>query len=666
MFRQINKCLIGLIFCFIPIFSWAAKIALPTALAHTLYSFENKGPFYNIDIYVKWEVQPITDTGTYAGFQFYFQNGGGGYFGTQIDSYGKKAIFSIWDADGTSMTALPLSGCVRFGHEGNGSQCIKPYEWVAGREYMIRIWVLDKNASGVNWGAWIKDTVTNEETLIGVINLKNSNGYEGYGWLTSGAIGFSEHYGYGSVDACHLLPYSKITWRGPYANNNEFMASRVESSFASTECYNSNIEGGQKPFVTVESGGGTVRKTQSGSSLWEQFGLSVVRQGNGSVRSMSGDIDCGARCSANFSSGTLVTMTAQGAAGSQFSGWGGACSGINHQCSVLMNSSRSVTAYFTTVTSSRTLTLTKEGNGKGSVTSIPSSSNLVNCQENCSGFSNSIPGDTSITLMAQPAEGSKFLGWGGYCSGTNNCNIAAGNTSVSITANFATNDGDGGVLADNVAFVKQQYLDFWGYVPDAATLNSWVNQLKSGFSTRAGIVQYLMQSDPFQGRLGSIIRLYTAYFKRLPDYEGLMYWYSNMYPTNGGQGSNLVYVSDAFANSNEFVMTYGSLDNFAFVTRVYQNVLGRSPEPGGYAYWVGRLADGMPRGEVMVGFSESAENRQASINSQLIILAYVGMLHRAPQSSEHARWLADIQAGRADALSLINALLQSSEYLARF
>ena len=89
-----RKCLIGLIFCFIPIFSWAAKIALPTALAHTYYSFEDRGPFYNIDIYVKWEVQPTTYTGTYAGFQFYFQNGGGGYFGTQIDAYGKKAIFS--------------------------------------------------------------------------------------------------------------------------------------------------------------------------------------------------------------------------------------------------------------------------------------------------------------------------------------------------------------------------------------------------------------------------------------------------------------------------------------------------------------------------------------------------------------------------------------------
>ena len=664
MLKQINKYLIGLIFCFLPIFSWAAKVALPTALAHTLYSFEEKGPFYNIDIYVKWEVQPITDTGTYAGFQFYFQNGGGGYFGTQIDSYGKKAIFSIWDADGTSMTALPLSGCVRFGHEGNGSQCIKPYEWVAGREYMIRIWVLDKNASGVNWGAWIKDTVTNEETLIGVINLKNSNGYEGYGWLTSGAIGFSEHYGYGSVDACHLLPYSKITWRGPYANNNEFMASRVESSFASTECYNSNIEGGQKPFVTVESGGGTVRKTQSGSSLWEQFGLSVVRQGNGSVRSMSGDIDCGTRCSAIFQSGTSVTMMAQPAAGSQFSGWGGACSGTNPLCSVLMNSNRSVTAYFTTITSSRLLTLTKGGNGQGSVTSLPE--NWVNCQTNCSGLSSSIPANLEVTLMAQPAEGSQFAGWGGACSGAGNCKIATGNTSVGIIANFTSNQGGGGILADHATFVKQQYLDFWGQTPDSDTVTNWVSQIKLGFATRAGVVQYLMQSDQFEGRLGPIIRLYTAYFKRLPDYEGLMYWYGNMYPMNGGQGSNLVHVSDAFANSKEFVITYGALDNSAFVTRVYQNVLGRSPEPGGYAYWVGRLADGMPRGELMVGFSESAENRQASINSQLIVLTYVGMLRRPPQSSEHANWLADIQAGRADVLSLIDALLQSSEYLARF
>lgn len=666
MLKQLNKYLISLIFCFSPIFSLAAEIALPTALAHTLYNFEKKDPFYNIDIYVKWEVEPNTHTGTYAGFQFYFQNGGGGYFGTQIDSHGKKAIFSIWDADNTSITALPVNGCVRFGHEGSGSSCIKPYDWIAGREYMIRIWVLDKNSSGVNWGAWIKDTVTNKETLIGVINLKNNKGYEGYGWLTSGAIGFSEHYGYRSVAACDLLPYSKITWRGPYANNNEFTASRVESSFASTECYNSNIDGGQKPFVTIESGGGAVRKTPSGSSLWERFGLSVARQGNGSVRSMSGDIDCGTRCSASFSSGTLVTMTAQAAVGNQFSGWGGACSGINNQCSVFMNSSRSVTAYFTTVTSSRMLTLTKEGNGNGSVTSIPSPSNLVNCPDNCSGLSKSIPENVNITLMAQPAKGSKFLGWGGSCSGTDNCNIAAGNTTVSIVANFTTNGDSGGVLADNIAFVKQQYLDFWGYVPDVATLNGWANQLESGFSTRAGVVQYLMESDLFQGRLTPIIRLYTAYFKRLPDYKGLMYWYGNMYPTSGNQGSNLVYVSDEFANSNEFVMTYGSLDNFAFVTRVYQNVLDRSPEPDGHAYWVGRLADGMPRGEVMVGFSESAENRQASINSQLIVLAYVGMLRRTPQSSEHARWLADIQAGRANAQSLIDALLKSSEYLARF
>lgn len=669
MLGKIEKYLIGLALCFLPIFSWAEKISLPTALAHAIYNFDKKDPFYNIDIYVKWDVQPGTYTGTYAGFQFYFQNGGGGYFGTQIDSGGKKAIFSIWDVNEKSITALPLSGCVRFGHEGSGSQCIKPYEWVAGREYMLRIWVLDKTTNGVNWGAWIKDTVTGEETLIGVITLKDSNGYSGYGWLTSGAIGFHEHYGYGSVDACYLLPYSKITWRGPYANNNEFTVNRVTSNFVSTECHNSSIEGGQLPFVTMESGGGAVRKTPSGSSLWEMFDLSVSRQGNGSIHTTPGGIDCGAQCSANFPSGTPVTITAQAAAGSQFSGWGGACSGTNPQCSVVMNGNRIVTANFTTVTTSRILTLIKNGSGQGSVTSIPSG--WINCQNNCGGMSNSIPGNFDMTLMAQAAAGSQFAGWGGACSGTGDCKIAAGKTSVNVTANFTTNDGGegsggSGALADDAAFVTQQYLDFLGYAPDAVSLNDWVAWLKLGFITRAGVAQYLMQSELFQGRFDPIIRLYTAYFKRLPDYEGLIYWYGNMYPINGGTGSGLVRVSDAFAKSNEFITTYGPLDNSQFVTRVYQNVLNRDPEPGGYAYWLGRLADGMLRGEVMAGFSESAENKQASVNSQLVVLAYVGMLRRIPQSSEHARWLADLQAGRVNALNLIDELLQSSEYLARF
>ena len=99
---------------------------------------------------------------------------------------------------------------------------------------------------------------------------------------------------------------------------------------------------------------------------------------------------------------------------------------------------------------------------------------------------------------------------------------------------------------------------------------------------------------------------------------------------------------------------------------MYQNVLGRDPEAEGYAYWMKRLAEGMPRGEVMLAFSESAENQSATASTQFDTVLYVGMFKRVPNATEHAQWLADVQAGRANVLNLIDSLLQSSEYAARF
>ena len=213
--------------------------------------------------------------------------------------------------------------------------------------------------------------------------------------------------------------------------------------------------------------------------------------------------------------------------------------------------------------------------------------------------------------------------------------------------------------------MTQQYQDFLGHKPDAADLENWVNRLKYGSSTRAQMVQSLITSDAFQGRLDPIVRLYTAYFKRLPDYQGLMYWYGRMYPDSGA-GLDLWQVADAFAQSEEFINTYGQLNNTGFITRLYQNVLNRQPEPDGYAYWMGRLNSGMTRGEVMVGFSESAENQQANVHSQMVTMVYVGMLRRVPNSLEHSQWLAQIQADPARVLVLIDSVLGSSEYAARF
>ena len=73
--------------------------------------------------------------------------------------------------------------------------------------------------------------------------------------------------------------------------------------------------------------------------------LTVALAGNGSVTGPG--ISCPGTCSALFATGTLVTLTANAAAGFSFTGWsGGGCSGAG-TCTVTMGADQGVTATFT-------------------------------------------------------------------------------------------------------------------------------------------------------------------------------------------------------------------------------------------------------------------------------------------------------------------------------
>jgi hypothetical protein len=77
--------------------------------------------------------------------------------------------------------------------------------------------------------------------------------------------------------------------------------------------------------------------------------VSKLSNGNGTVISSPSGINCGTRCSAPFTQGANVTLTATPASGSIFFGWSGACSGINATCSVALNTPKSVSATFSTI-----------------------------------------------------------------------------------------------------------------------------------------------------------------------------------------------------------------------------------------------------------------------------------------------------------------------------
>ena len=73
-------------------------------------------------------------------------------------------------------------------------------------------------------------------------------------------------------------------------------------------------------------------------------------------------------------------------------------------------------------------------------------------------------------------------------------------------------------------------------------------------------------------------------------------------------------VTDFFAASPEFAQRYGSLGDAQFVERLYLNVLDRSGDAEGTAFWTGVLANGSyDRGDVLLGFSESGENKTKTL-----------------------------------------------------
>lgn len=171
-------------------------------------------------------------------------------------------------------------------------------------------------------------------------------------------------------------------------------------------------------------GGGSSSSFPTGSV---QLSVKAAGAGTGTVSSNPAGINCGQACTASFSSGTQVSLTASPTANSFFAGWSGGCSGTG-VCNVTLMQNISVMANFSTTP---VLTVALSGTGNGNVTSKPSG---ISCGQTCSA---SFDPNTLVTLTATAAANSSFAGWsGGGCSGANpTCTVTLG-ASEKVTATF--------------------------------------------------------------------------------------------------------------------------------------------------------------------------------------------------------------------------------------
>ncbi len=213
----------------------------------------------------------------------------------------------------------------------------------------------------------------------------------------------------------------------------------------------------------------------------------------------------------------------------------------------------------------------------------------------------------------------------------------------------------------NRLFTMQQYRDFLAREGDPGGIAYWSAQLAGGAVNRLQFVEAFFRSAEFQGIIAPVTRLYFACFLRVPDYAGLDFWIRQ-----ARAGNALETIAGYFAGSVEFLARYGSLDNAQYIDLLYQNILGRSADAAGRAYWTMQIETGaLTRGQVLANFSESPEYRTA-INSEVYVtMMYAAMLRRAPDAGGFAYWVGFMDAGNSG-LALIDGFLGSVEYRSRF
>lgn len=85
-----------------------------------------------------------------------------------------------------------------------------------------------------------------------------------------------------------------------------------------------------------------------------------------------------------------------------------------------------------------------------------------------------------------------------------------------------------------------------------------------------------------------VLGAYLAYFGRPGDLNGLNFWSGELQSAGG----NLDAIINAFGTAEEFDRRFGDLSNEALIENLYEQILGRTPDPVGRDYWLGELESG--------------------------------------------------------------------------
>ena len=147
---------------------------------------------------------------------------------------------------------------------------------------------------------------------------------------------------------------------------------------------------------------------------------------------------------------------------------------------------------------------------------------------------------------------------------------------------------------------------FWGDLYPGSIVAVYTGNVDDGMALLQTLItgdgNDLLSGGPEIDWAGQAFRLYEVMLGRGPDVGGFDYWVGNL-----RDGMPLQTAAGYFISSPEFQANIGSPNDTQFVTLLYNNALHRAPDPGGLAYWMTALGNGMMRDALTLVFSESAE-----------------------------------------------------------
>lgn len=156
--------------------------------------------------------------------------------------------------------------------------------------------------------------------------------------------------------------------------------------------------------------------------------------------------------------------------------------------------------------------------------------------------------------------------------------------------------------------------------------------------------------------------LYVGYLGRAADQAGLDFWTSAI---NTGK-STIESVALGFTLSPEYKAKYAGLDSAGLVDAIYKNVLGRTADADGKAFWVGEIAKGAATPENLLA---KMINSLGTVDQQVIgNKVYVAGLYTAAAGADYdaaagAKILADVDGTAASVTAALNTLPASTAAL---